>query len=250
MPGRFDRIWSLELERGVIAAVNDRGMSCPAAADLALSGRLPHPDEPERMVDIPKRQGVKPARMRRLLIGNARNWTHAERRRRQGKDVPPWVREKGNAASIDELATKLIGIAATEVDAIERAPRGKRDLDRARKAAQMLREAQALDMKQAPSRSGAMRAAAEGKTPETNGTAEAGAAGAIAAMNETRRGEMPRRDDEDDTGKTETDAGASDTDHGEDQAEGPDEAGILRSARAQHGEDRAAAAAELGMGYQ
>jgi hypothetical protein len=236
MPGRFDRVWSEDLERAITSAVLDRGMSCPKAVRAALDGQLEVP--------APKLEGSTPADLERRLIASARRWAARERAQRRGDETPGWAEGLPTGGVIEKSLERAAAIAASEVDTIQRQRKGKRDLDRLRKAVQVLRETDALERKAAPTRSSAMR----GDKDQSNGpeTGETNAAALIRLAKETGAGEMPRQDDRakgnrDGDGDAHTDTDDRRTDTGpETETEGR---GILRDADA----ERAGAAAELGI---
>src|SRR6185436_5206178 len=160
--GRFAKVWPDDLREAIIAAVLDRGATVREAVKLAVSGRLASVERPSEKVDVPKIKGASSQEIERRLLANAYTWTSAAKRERQGATVPEWIANDGPEKAIDQLASRMVAVAAGEVRRIEKSRVGERDLDRLRKAGQVLREARALVRGEAPTRSPRARDANNG----------------------------------------------------------------------------------------
>lgn len=175
-----------------------------------------------------------------MPLTTARAYASAEKKRRSGSEVPAWIRDKTTDEAIDELATRLVGIAAHEVERIMRQNGKNRDLERARKAAQILREARALVRGDAPKQGSAHRKARKGDAPE-DGTAAAGAASMVQQLRESKQGASPHETPPHTNGDT----------NGQDQPTEPhareDAGGIIGGATSAHDTRRRELAKAIGI---
>ena len=182
----FAPIYSDEQRDSIAAAIVECRQGVKVARDavrLAAAGELESVTSGERLeaFEIP--------------LTTAQALARDERKRRSGEAVPEWIRGKGTDAAIDELAVRLVAIASHELTRIERQRADNRDLDRARKAGQVLREARALVRGDAPKQGSAQRGARRGEAP-TDGSAASGAAGLVQDMREHYSGEASHENGE------------------------------------------------------
>lgn len=229
----FAPVYGDEQRASIACAIVEarQGITCARdAIELAAAGEL----------ESVTRPGEKLAAFT-MPITTARKLAGEDRKRRAGESVPAWIREKGTDAAIEELAVKLAAIAAHELAAIERVTQPKRDLDRARKAGQILREARALVRGEAPRQGSAQRKARAGDPP-SDGSAAAGAAQLVAALRDSRRGDSHGHETDH---ETETETGTSEAHAPEHEQSETDERGI--NGRAGSAQARAELAGELGI---
>ena len=183
---QFAPVYSAEQKDSIAAAIVDgrQGVKCARdAVTLAERGELVSAASGETLDAF-----VMP-------LTTAQALARDERKRRKGESVPDWIRSKGTDAAIEELGVRLVAIASHEIGRVERQSEGKRDLDRARKAGQVLREARALVRGEAPKQGSAQRRARAGDAPDDESAASA-AASLVQALRESKAGEAPHMDEE------------------------------------------------------
>lgn len=231
----FDEIYNDEQRDSIAVAVVEGRQGVKVARDamqLAARGELVSVKTGETLAAF-----TMPITTVRKLAGD-------ERKRRTGNDVPAWIRDKGTDEAVTELGLRLTAIAYHEITHIERQKPGKRDLDKARKAGQILREARALDRGDAPKQGSAQRRARAGERPDGTDAAS-GAAALVHELRSVKQGEGPQANGQGpEQGDTETDRP---TTHAHEQGEA-DEAGMNgETSEAQTREARERMRAELGI---
>lgn len=230
---QFAPVYSDDQKDSIAAAIVDKRQGVKVARDavrFAAAGQL---------VSVQTGEPLEPFTM---PLTTAQALARDERNRRKGEHVPDWIRERGTDQAIEELGVRLVAIAAHEINRVSKQAEGKRDLDRARRAGQVLREARALTRGDAPKQGSAQRQARKGQAPEGDDATSA-AAQLVQALRDEKRGETPHTDDT----RAESAHGDGDGTSTHDEPTHDGDAGGINADAGAAQREREAMAAELGI---